>query len=77
MASELTVDRAIEVLSLLCEGAPPRRIVHEWLDEHENVVEWDNDNLQDWVGMNSHLGWALTITQVEAAVAIAEEPHDP
>lgn len=71
--------RVSQVLSLFCRGIPPPLdLVKRWLDHDESWVETGEDTLQDWVGMhlNHDLDWALTITVIEAAEAIAAEPRD-
>ena len=66
----LYVDRVVEALALLCNGAkPPRELVEGWLLDK-------SDGLQDWAVNNTAVCWGTGIGTIEAAIAMADTPEE-
>lgn len=69
-------ERVAEAMELLCGEKPPTALVAKWLAWDETFVDTGEDTLQDWAAQRSKLPWAMGITIIEAAGAMADEPDE-
>jgi hypothetical protein len=63
--------RFSEALRVLCGGVkPPDEFLKSWLNDQDSI------ELQEWVVNNCVLHWAMGITTIEAAMALADQPDE-
>jgi hypothetical protein len=72
--------RIREALGLLCGELPPEDLVNRWVDWDDSHVDLPmsdprSETLQDWAAQHCPFEWAMGITVIDAAEALAIEPR--
>lgn len=69
-------ERFSQALALLCGQSPPDYLVDNWLlGEYDPEYDPDAYDLQDWAAQHAPFPWAMGITTIDAAEALAREPR--